>query len=130
MKTKTLPNGFVSLIAEEGFCMVRRDADIAECAECREVAVKADQADQWTEVAALAIAEAKEQAEAERKYAERVVALIRRRYSQSDEDAIKRKMLATIIGVDFLSEHQSQSIIDEFKEYNHYAELCKKEAKE
>lgn len=127
LNTKT---PMVSLMADEGFYVTRKGTPLSEVSGSRETSVPVDEVDQWEEVAVDDVERAKAEAEAERKYKEKVETLIRKKYSQGDEDAIKRKMLATLVEADTLSEHQTESILNEFKEYNAYAEQCKAEARQ
>ena len=126
MTTKQITQTIVSITAEKGCCLVRRDTPLAEASELTSAAVKADCIDDWAEVPLTAVQHAKAEAERIKRYEARVVELIRERYTADDETAILRKYLA-IGGTPGTDE--ANKIIEEFELYNAYAEQCKAEAK-
>ena len=138
-KELNMKERMVRLIADSGYCMTRVGTPLAEVSKAFDVTVPEHEKDQWTEVPIADVEAAKAEAEAERQYAERVVALIRRRYSADDETAILRKFanawkLSSETSLpETLSYEQEQfceAAYNEFKEYNAFAEQCKAEAKQ
>lgn len=129
MKQQKLNNGFVNIIAEEGFYLAEEGKPLAECGEISKVLVKETEAEKWVEVPILAVEEAKAEAERERKYKERVVGLIRQRYSADDEAAIIRKYLALQSQPQPFNDAKMDEIVTEFDDYNAFAEECKERAK-
>lgn len=127
MKTVKINNKMVSLEASEGMSLRRKGSNDTNIIS--KAAVLKDNTDEWEEVSIEELEQAVKEQEQEAKYKERVEALIREKYSQGDEDAIKRKMLASLVDTNTLSEGQIENILAEFKEYNTYAEECKIKAK-
>lgn len=128
MKAKKLNTKLVSLEASEGMSLRRKGSK--DYTIITKAAILKTDVDDWEEISIETLESQKEEAEKEREYKERVESLIREKYSQGDEDAIKRKMLAALVVGNTLSEHQTESILEEFKEYNDFAEECKVKAKE
>lgn len=144
MKTIEIPNvpGFVRLEASEGY-FLRRIGDAGASTDNRTAIVAADRIGEWEE-AEIAKAEAAKVAEArDAAYREDVVRRIRLRYSADDERAILRKMMSGIVSLQMdthlLAEVEDadaealrdpEAAIEEFIEYDRYAEQCKAEAKE
>lgn len=62
-------------------------------------------------------------------YDNKVNELIRERYTQSEENALKRKIINTLL-LNTLSEDTAEHIIDEYSEFNTYVEHCKVLAKD
>lgn len=63
-------------------------------------------------------------------YEDKVKELIKERYTIEDELAIQRKAFNAMITPTTLSEDSSESIMDEFTEYNTFVEECKVKAVE
>ena len=65
-------------------------------------------------------------------YDHQVAAMVRERYSESEEFAIQRKMLNALMAPAPLGEGEELSgpAVDEFAEYNAYVEKCKLRAKD
>ena len=61
-------------------------------------------------------------------YERKVAELIRERYSQDEENAIKSKVLASLLP-NTLSEETNEKHMKQFEEFNAYREQCKAEAK-
>lgn len=62
-------------------------------------------------------------------YDEMVAKLIREKYSQDEENAIKSKVLATMIPNE-LSEEDSAKYLEQFRQFNEFREECKIKAKD
>ncbi len=107
MTTRQLPGGNLEITAAENTILHRRgDKDYDEK---RRAVIAAADLDNWEEIAASDIPPYTED-----DYAEAVEALIRRRYSVSDEIAVIR---------------QRDTKPDEFAAYDAYAEQCKTQAR-
>lgn len=134
MKQQKLNNGFVNLIAEEGFYLAECGKPLVECGGNSQKLIKEDRVQEalknLIEVPKLAVKEAKAEAERERKYKERVVELIRQKYSADDEAAIIRKYLALQSQPQPFNDAKMDEIVMEFDAYNAFAEECKERAKE
>lgn len=63
-------------------------------------------------------------------YNEKVNELIRLKYSQAEENAIKRKMINALYAPNVLSEERSEYIVTEYTEFNNYVEECLSKAKD
>lgn len=63
-------------------------------------------------------------------YDAKVAELVRRRYTDSEEFALQRKMLNTLLSPATLSEDVAESAADEYAAYNAYVESCKTKAVE
>lgn len=61
-------------------------------------------------------------------YDAKVAELVRQKYSESEEFAIQRKMLNTLIAPMTLSEDAAESAMDEYNAYNVFVESCKADA--
>lgn len=61
-------------------------------------------------------------------YNAKVNELVRQRYSESEEFAIQRKMLNTVISPMTPSEDAAESAADEYATYNSFVEECKEKA--
>lgn len=61
-------------------------------------------------------------------YDAKVNELVRQKYSESEEFAIQRKMLNTLISPMTLSEDAAESAMDEYGAYNEYVDKCKSDA--
>jgi len=61
-------------------------------------------------------------------YDAKVAELVRRKYSESEEFAIQRKMLNTLLSPMTLSEDAAENAVSEYAEYNEYVERCKADA--
>lgn len=61
-------------------------------------------------------------------YDAKVNDLVRQRYSESEEFAIQRKMLNTLMSPMAMSEEGAESAVTEYAEYNAYVEQCKADA--
>lgn len=61
-------------------------------------------------------------------YDEKVAQLIREKYSQDEENAIKSKAIASLLP-NTLSEETNEKHLQQFAEFNAYREKCKEEAK-
>lgn len=129
MKQQKLNNGFINLIAEDGFYLAEVGKPLAECGEISKVLVKETETEKWIEVSKLAVDDAKAEAEREQKYKARVVELIREKYSADDEAAILRKYLAVHSQPQPFSDAKMDEIVTEFDDYNAFAEECKSKAK-
>ena len=69
----------------------------------------------------------------EQERAERIVSLIRQRYSADEEDAIRRKAIAAILNgepITLENGAEQPKWLTEFNAYNYYAEECKVKATE
>ena len=129
MTIKELPNGFVSISADEGCTLRRVGTPDDKTNICHSVAVKATCADDWEEVQISQIDEAKAVTEQKKAYDAKVVALIRERYTADDETAILRKYVALNSQPQPFSDEELDRIVTEFDEYNSFAEECKLKAK-
>lgn len=63
-------------------------------------------------------------------YNDKVNELIRLKYSQAEENAIKRKMINAMFTPNNLSEERFEYIINEYTEFNNYVEECLSKAKD
>lgn len=123
MKTRQLPvTVMVELTAPEGETLRRKDT-IGSTGNKRCV-IAASDLDNWESVPESVVLAAIEGERLEREYRAEVVRRIRLKYSADDEAAILRKRLAVVD-----SGEESEEILNEFLEYNSYAEQCKAEAR-
>lgn len=127
LNTKT---PMVSLTADEGFYLAKINTPLKDVPDTRETSVPLEQVADYAEYPKEAVEAAKAEAERVRKYEARVVALIRERYDQSAEDAVKRKLIAFMNWPHEYTQEQAEAIKDEFHAFNAYAEQCKAKAKE
>lgn len=87
----------------------------------RSIALPSDTVENFEEVAKLPLY-TKEQ------YDAKVTELIRERYTQDEENAIKSKVLASMLP-NTLSEETNEKHMEQFAEFNAYREECKIKAK-
>lgn len=123
METRQLPvTVMVELTAPEGETL-RRTGTIGTTGNKRCV-IAASDLHNWESVPEGVVLAAIEEERLEQDYRTEVVRRIRLRYTADDEAAILRKRLAVID-----SGEESEAILNEFLEYNSYAEQCKAEAR-
>lgn len=123
MEVRELPiKAMVELSAPSGETLRRKGTTgtpgVAKCV------VAATDVEMWESVADSVVVEAIESERREMEYRTEVANLIHRRYTADDEAAILRKRIALVS-----SETEDEDVLNEFQEYNSYAEKCKKEAR-
>ena len=109
MKKTNLDNGLIGLAPKKGYKLVNALGSVVG-----NVSVLPDNVDDWWEVSEADIQAEKDVKEKEERYTQRVEALIRERYSVSQELAILR---------------QRDTKTEEFADYNAFAEGCKEQAR-
>ncbi|MFH8142360.1 MAG: hypothetical protein K1V88_02915 [Muribaculaceae bacterium] len=121
METRGLKNGMVELVADPGKRLHLKDTDIYAA----KAPVAPGSVGGWEEVDSVP-------AYTKGEYDHLVAAMVRERYSESEEFAIQRKMLHALIAPAPLGEGEDLSgpAVDEFAEYNAYVEECKLRAKD
>lgn len=107
--------GLISLTASEGHKLHR----IGTSEYYGEITVKAEGVIEFEEVP-----ESEKPTFSKEEYDYKVAAMVRERYSESEEFAIQRKFLNSISG------QHSQPAEEEFNQYNAFVEECKVRAKE
>lgn len=125
---KELKNNKVAIKADEGMSIRARGSN--DTTIRGNILIYKDDIINYEEVSIEEINKIEAERQLEQEYKSKVESLIRERYTQGDEDAIKRKMLASIVDTNTLSEGQIESILEEFRDYNTFAEECKVKAKE
>lgn len=123
METRQIPvKAMVEISSPEGETL-RKKGTVGTVDNGRAI-IPADEVENWESVPVSLVLEAIEAEKLEEKYKADVVKRIRLRFSADDEAAILRKRIA-LVG----SETEGEDVLNEFLEYNSYAEQCKKEAR-
>lgn len=130
MEKKILDNGMVSLTASEGYKLTKQEDDPYNAKG--QTTVKAEDVELYTEIPVSEIP-----AYSQASYKAKAAELVRRRYSDSEEFAIQRKMINVLFAPVTLAETDDPTeqsadpteIIAKYGEYNAYVESCKAEAK-
>jgi len=126
MIEKISKSGMLSMSCDSDHILHRIGSD--DYSPIRRIVVKNSDEDKWEEVAVSDIPPYTRQ-----EYIDKTISLIREKYTDSDEFALQRKMLNTMMP-QTLSEDEvvndSEKVIAEYTEYNQYVESCKAKAKE
>lgn len=122
MTTKELNSGMVMIAASDGCVLRRKGAD--PHSTIRQATVKAVYLSDWEEAEA---SEVPPYTKAE--YDAKVAEMVRERYSESEEFAIQRKVINSMLSPMTLSAESTESIFTEYTTYNNYVEDCKARAK-
>lgn len=123
--------GFIRITCDNNHYLHR--AGSAEYPEIRDVTIPENRIDEWEEIPLADVPKYTEE-----EYSAKTVELIRRKYTQDDENAILRKHAALMLPVtaDLTDEERdarerhTDTVIVELAQYNDYAEACKAEARE
>lgn len=121
MKQKTINNKLVMLTASEGHVLRRKGGDLHS--DIRNATVTTADLDNWEE-----IPEADIPPYTKAEYDAKVAEMVRQRYSESEEFAIQRKVINSMLSPMTLSADSAEKIMSEYAEYNNYVEQCKLDA--
>lgn len=111
-------NGFVELSVSDGANILHRVGS-TEYPEMRRMTVRAEDVDVWEEIGRPAYTKAE--------YDAKVAELIRARYSADEEFALHRKAINAAFTPSVTD--ADAKAMDEYREYNDYAEECKRRAR-
>lgn len=121
MKQKTINNKLVMLTASEDHVLRRKGGD--PHSDIRNVTVTTADLDNWEE-----IPEADIPPYTKAEYDAKVAEMVRQRYSESEEFAIQRKVINSMLSPMTLSADSAEKVMSEYAEYNNYVEQCKLDA--
>lgn len=111
----------MNLIARKGYVIRRIGAD--PHSDITGITVKIADVDNYEEVLKADVP-----AYTKAEYDTKVAQMVRERYSESEEFALQRKMLNSLLSPATLSADTAEKTLTEYSEYNNYVERCKADA--